>query len=162
MKNNSGWFLLQIHDSIVHFIYLKQIHYFIVYSSILNVVLMQRNCTQLYDVYTHKQEELSRARTFLRREMGLDLGSGASNVPINFTKDDINMYVKRFKNLDGDNKGYITVNDLRRYFKVGPFWFCVDVVEDQMLINNNITVSIWWVSKSRSILSLFFLLIPSV
>lgn len=102
------------------------------------------------------QEELSRARTFLRREMGLDLGSGASNVPINFTKDEINMYVKRFKNLDGDNKGYITVNDLRRYFKVGLFWFCVDVVEDQMLINNNITVSIWWVSKSRSILSLFF------
>nr|XP_034302358.1 glycerol-3-phosphate dehydrogenase, mitochondrial isoform X2 [Crassostrea gigas] len=66
---------------------------------------------------SRQQEELSRARTFLRREMGLDLGSGASNVPINFTKDDINMYVKRFKNLDGDNKGYITVNDLRRYFK---------------------------------------------
>jgi Ca2+-binding EF-hand superfamily protein len=50
--------------------------------------------------------------------MGLDLGSGASNVPINFTKDEINAYVKRFKSLDRDNKGYISVNDLRRYFKV--------------------------------------------
>lgn len=126
---------------------------------------MQRNCTQLYDVYTHKQEELSRARTFLRREMGLDLGSGASNVPINFTKDDINMYVKRFKNLDGDNKGYITVNDLRRYFKVGPFWFCVDVVEDQMLINNSqYLMSVkeseysLFVFSSYSICLIFFLL----
>lgn len=96
--------------------------YFIVCSSIFNVVLMQRNCTWLYNLYI--QEELSRARIFLRREMGLDLGSGASNVPINFTKDEINMYIKRFKNLDGDNKGYITVNDLRRYFKVGQFFLC--------------------------------------
>lgn len=64
------------------------------------------------------QDELSRAKTFLRREMGLELGSGASNVPINFTKDEINVYVKRFKSLDRDNKGYISVNDLRRYFKV--------------------------------------------
>lgn len=50
--------------------------------------------------------------------MGLDLGTGAKNVPINFTKDEINMYVKRFKTLDYDQKGYITVNDLRKYFKV--------------------------------------------
>lgn len=64
------------------------------------------------------QEELTSARAFLRREMGLGLGSGTSNIPINFTKDEINMYVKRFKSLDRDNKGYISVNDLRRYFKV--------------------------------------------
>ena len=50
--------------------------------------------------------------------MGLDLGRAEANVPINFTKDEINQYVKRFKSLDIDNKGYITVNDLRRYFKV--------------------------------------------
>ena len=51
--------------------------------------------------------------------MGLELGKAEANVPINFTKDEINQYVKRFKSLDIDNKGYITVNDLRRYFKVG-------------------------------------------
>ena len=50
--------------------------------------------------------------------MGLDLGRAEANVPINFTKDEINQFVKRFKSLDMDNKGYITVNDLRRYFKV--------------------------------------------
>ncbi|XP_022325740.2 glycerol-3-phosphate dehydrogenase, mitochondrial-like isoform X1 [Crassostrea virginica] len=66
---------------------------------------------------SRQQEELTSARAFLRREMGLDLGSGTSNIPINFTKDEINMYVKRFKSLDRDNKGYISVNDLRRYFK---------------------------------------------
>nr|XP_022325745.1 glycerol-3-phosphate dehydrogenase, mitochondrial-like isoform X2 [Crassostrea virginica] len=66
---------------------------------------------------SRQQEELTSARAFLRREMGLGLGSGTSNIPINFTKDEINMYVKRFKSLDRDNKGYISVNDLRRYFK---------------------------------------------
>ena len=64
------------------------------------------------------QEETERAKRFLRKEMGLDLGRAEANVPINFTKDEINQYVKRFKSLDIDNKGYITVNDLRRYFKV--------------------------------------------
>jgi glycerol-3-phosphate dehydrogenase len=64
------------------------------------------------------QAEVEHAKLFLRREMGLDLGSGTANVPINFTKDEINMYVKRFKSLDYENKGFITVNDLRRYFKV--------------------------------------------
>lgn len=50
--------------------------------------------------------------------MGLNLGTGSTNVPINFTKDEINAHAKRFKTLDTDNKGYITVNDLRKYFKV--------------------------------------------
>lgn len=111
---------------------------------------MQRICTWLYNIYV--QEELSRARIFLRREMGLDLGSGASNVPINFTKDEINMYVKRFKNLDSDNKGYITVNDLRRYFKVSPFCFVSRLIND----NKHVTVSMYWVSKLLNNLSGFF------
>lgn len=64
-----------------------------------------------------QEEETERAKRFLRKEMGLDLGRAEANVPINFTKDEINQYVKRFKSLDMDNKGYITVNDLRRYFK---------------------------------------------
>lgn len=50
--------------------------------------------------------------------MGLELGSGVANIPINFTKEEINTYASKFKSLDTDNKGYITVNDLRRYFKV--------------------------------------------
>ncbi|XP_076089288.1 glycerol-3-phosphate dehydrogenase, mitochondrial-like isoform X1 [Mytilus galloprovincialis] len=77
---------------------------------------------------SRQQAEMEHAKQFLRREMGLDLGAGTSSVPINFTKDEINMYVKRFKSLDYENKGFITVNDLRRYFKkIGE-----RVTEDQL------------------------------
>jgi len=50
--------------------------------------------------------------------MGLDLKDESKSVPINFTKDDINLYIKRFRALDTDNKGFITTADLRYYFKV--------------------------------------------
>ncbi|KAJ8321071.1 hypothetical protein KUTeg_002658 [Tegillarca granosa] len=75
-----------------------------------------------------QQEEIKKATEFLQCEMGLNLGTGSTNVPINFTKDEINAHAKRFKSLDIDNKGYITVNDLRRYFKkIGE-----RVTEDQL------------------------------
>ena len=52
--------------------------------------------------------------------MGLDLkDESKTGVPINFTKDDINLYIIRFRALDTDNKGFITTADLRSYFKVG-------------------------------------------
>ncbi|KAK6165529.1 hypothetical protein SNE40_022443 [Patella caerulea] len=78
---------------------------------------------------TRQKEELEKARRFLRREMGLDIKKASESIaPINFSKDEINMYVKRFKSLDSDNKGYITINDLRRYFKkIGE-----KVTEDQL------------------------------
>ena len=49
--------------------------------------------------------------------MGLDIKQ-TSEAQLNFTKDEINQYVKRFKSLDYQAKGFITINDLRRYFKV--------------------------------------------
>ncbi|CAH1788191.1 unnamed protein product [Owenia fusiformis] len=64
-----------------------------------------------------QKEEMDSALLFLKNEMGLALKAEAKNVPINFTKEEINEYVKRFHKLDTDKKGYITVNDLRRYFK---------------------------------------------
>jgi len=50
--------------------------------------------------------------------MGLNLKDTSKNVPINFTKDEINLYMKRFCALDTDKKGFVTVADLRSYFKV--------------------------------------------
>ena len=51
--------------------------------------------------------------------MGLDIKRlTEKNVPLNFTKEEINHYMYRFKSLDVENKGYISINDLRRYFKV--------------------------------------------
>ena len=64
------------------------------------------------------KEELERAMRFLNLEMGLDLKDESKNIPINFTKDEINVYIKRFRSLDTDNKGYISITDLRNYFKV--------------------------------------------
>ncbi|BFZ21890.1 hypothetical protein BsWGS_24929 [Bradybaena similaris] len=65
-----------------------------------------------------KQEELVQAECYLRTEMGLDIKSvNEKDVQLDFTKDEINHYVRRFKSLDVDNKGYISINDLRRYFK---------------------------------------------
>ncbi|GAB1600952.1 glycerol-3-phosphate dehydrogenase, mitochondrial-like isoform X2 [Argonauta hians] len=64
-----------------------------------------------------KTAQIEHCRRFLRREMGLDLKDASANVPINFTKDEINEYIAKFKSLDTDNKGFITVNDLRENFK---------------------------------------------
>jgi glycerol-3-phosphate dehydrogenase len=66
-----------------------------------------------------QQEELERAKEFLKREMGLNLKYNMkTNVPINFSKDEISTYIKRFRNLDASNKGYITHKDLKKFFKV--------------------------------------------
>jgi glycerol-3-phosphate dehydrogenase len=69
-----------------------------------------------------QQDEMAHAMRFLSIEMGLDLKKqNQDKVPINFTTDEINVLIKRFRALDSDNKGYITINDLRRYFKVGRY-----------------------------------------
>jgi glycerol-3-phosphate dehydrogenase len=65
-----------------------------------------------------QQEELEKAKEFLKREMGLNLKyQMKTNVPINFSKDEISTYIKRFRSLDVSNKGYITHKDLKAFFK---------------------------------------------
>ena len=71
--------------------------------------------------FSFPQAEMARVTRFLKLEMGLDLKDESKNVPINFTKAEIDLYIQRFRAMDTGNKGYITVNDLRQYFKVsGP------------------------------------------
>lgn len=66
-----------------------------------------------------QQEELEKAKAFLKSEMGLNLKyQMKTNVPINFSKDEISTYIKRFRSLDTSNKGYITHKDLKAFFKV--------------------------------------------
>lgn len=63
-------------------------------------------------------EELTKAKEFLKAEMGLNLKyQMKTNVPINFSKDEISTYIKRFRSLDTSNKGYITHKDLKKFFK---------------------------------------------
>ena len=80
----------------------------------LNIV-KTKNCCSI-----NVQEETERVKRFLRREMGLDLGRIKHDDPVNLTREEINSYISRFRSLDTNNKGYITVNDLRQYFKVIP------------------------------------------
>lgn len=41
-----------------------------------------------------------------------------SDVPINLTKDEMKKAKEQFYQLDRDRKGHITVNDIRRHFRV--------------------------------------------
>lgn len=41
-----------------------------------------------------------------------------SEVPITLTAEEMEVARERFRKLDKDNKGHITLNDLRRHFKV--------------------------------------------
>lgn len=66
------------------------------------------------------QKERYEALQFLTHEMGLHLKDAhvAAHKQVNLTEDEIYSYVKRFQTLDTDNKGFLTVSDLRRHFKV--------------------------------------------
>jgi len=66
------------------------------------------------------QEEKDAAVQFLMSEMGLHLKTTAPSVAeVDLSDEETYMYMKRFQALDTDGKGFITVNDLRRHFKVG-------------------------------------------
>ncbi|KAI8775863.1 glycerol-3-phosphate dehydrogenase, mitochondrial-like isoform X1 [Biomphalaria glabrata] len=94
--------------------------------SFINVHAAQEALPRIIDIMAEelkwdektKKSELAHAERYLRTEMGLDIKKATEkDVPLNFTKDEINNYVRRFKSLDVENKGYISINDLRRYFK---------------------------------------------
>ena len=50
--------------------------------------------------------------------MGRSVQAESRNVPINFSVEEINKYLAQFKLLDKENKGYITLPDIRRQLKV--------------------------------------------
>lgn len=63
-------------------------------------------------------DEIAHGKEFLKREMGLNLKyQMKTNVSINFSKEEISTYIKRFRSLDNKNKGYITHKDLKAFFK---------------------------------------------
>lgn len=59
------------------------------------------------------------ARTFIDRQMGQEArAQSVSEVPLNLTKEEMQAAKERFNQLDRDRKGHITVNDIRRHFRV--------------------------------------------
>jgi len=60
-----------------------------------------------------KQKE--EALSFLRTQMGKDLNKASrDSIPVSLTKAEIAEYVNRFNSLDGDKKGFVSINDIRK------------------------------------------------
>ena len=79
------------------------------------------------------KDELEHAKQFLRREMGLNLKYDMkASVPINFSKEEISVYIKRFRGLDTSNKGYITHKDLKAFLKVSEIikFYFLKIIEN--------------------------------
>jgi len=69
--------------------------------------------------FCFKKEETDRAKTFLLREMGLNLKRDMRrNVPINFTREEMSYYMKHFRQIDVENKGFLTLSDIKRHLQV--------------------------------------------
>ncbi len=51
--------------------------------------------------------------------MGLNLKRDMRrNVPINFTRDEMSFYMNYFRQIDVENKGFVTLNDIKRHLQV--------------------------------------------
>lgn len=68
------------------------------------------------------QRQFKAASDFLANEMGQTVNRASKEkIPINLTKDEIQLYIKRFQIIDKDRKGYVSINDIRRGLKVSKF-----------------------------------------
>ncbi|XP_011496402.1 PREDICTED: glycerol-3-phosphate dehydrogenase, mitochondrial isoform X1 [Ceratosolen solmsi marchali] len=66
-----------------------------------------------------KQKQQIEASEFIANEMGQIVNrTSRDKIPINLTKDEIQLYIKRFKIIDKDHKGYVSINDIRRGLKL--------------------------------------------
>lgn len=93
----------------------------------LNDLHAEQNPFDLLVNLLQKQHEA--AVQFLKTEMGKDVNKASKdNLDINLTIDEIRNYVNRFHSLDKEKKGYISVNDLRRSFKVEKVDFVAAIV----------------------------------
>lgn len=62
------------------------------------------------------------ATEFINCQMGGQVNRASrGKVAVNLTHDELQTYIKRFQLLDSGNKGYISINDIRRSFKVSYF-----------------------------------------
>ncbi|KAL1513288.1 hypothetical protein ABEB36_002713 [Hypothenemus hampei] len=65
-----------------------------------------------------KKKQTKLATEFLQTEMGQNVNRASRDkIPINLSKDEIQLYIKRFQIIDKDRKGYVSINDIRRSLK---------------------------------------------
>lgn len=59
--------------------------------------------------------------------MGLNLKRDMRrNVPINFTREEMSYYMKHFRRIDVENKGFLTLSDLKRHLQVSGVLLRID------------------------------------
>ncbi|KAG5889078.1 hypothetical protein JTB14_004922 [Gonioctena quinquepunctata] len=65
-----------------------------------------------------KKRQMREATEFLQNEMGQNVNRASRDkIPINLSKEEIQLYIKRFQIIDQDRKGYVSINDIRRSLK---------------------------------------------
>ncbi|CAH1105150.1 unnamed protein product [Psylliodes chrysocephalus] len=65
-----------------------------------------------------KKKQMNDATEFLQNEMGQNVNRASRDkIPINLSKEEIQLYIKRFQYIDKDRKGYVSINDIRRSLK---------------------------------------------
>lgn len=74
-----------------------------------------------------KKKQMEKATEFLQQEMGQNVNRASRDrLPINLSKDEIQLYIKRFQIIDKDRKGYVSINDIRRSLKVSLYFILSD------------------------------------
>lgn len=82
-------------------------------------VIIDIMAEELHWTPEEKKRQHKEASDFLANEMGQMVNRASRDkIPINLTKDEIQLYIKRFGIIDKDNKGYVSINDIRRGLKV--------------------------------------------
>lgn len=83
------------------------------------------------------QKHFEEAKVFLQNEMGQMVNrTSRDKIPISLSKEEIQSYVKRFRIIDKDHKGYVSITDIRRSFQVGHF----DLIIFRLLVNLNVSL----------------------
>lgn len=78
----------------------------------------------MFCVTDEKKKQMEKANEYLQQEMGQNVNRASKDrLPINLSKDEIQLYIKRFQIIDKDRKGYVSINDIRRSLKVRFFSF---------------------------------------
>lgn len=65
------------------------------------------------------QVQYDKAVEFLAQQMGQMVNRASrEKMSITLSKDEMQVYIKRFQMIDKDHKGYVSINDIRRSMKV--------------------------------------------
>ncbi|KAE8750470.1 hypothetical protein FOCC_FOCC002764 [Frankliniella occidentalis] len=65
-----------------------------------------------------RQVQYEKAVQFLAEQMGQQVNRASrEKMSINLSKDEMQLYIKRFQMIDKDHKGYVSINDIRRSMK---------------------------------------------